>query len=145
MHLKATYRFDAPAQTVWDLLIDPDVVAGCLPGCESMEPDGEDRYRVRLKMAVAAVSGEYAGTVELADKNPPASYRMIVDGSGRTGFVRGEASVALVEKDGATTVTVEGRAQVGGLVARVGQRLLGSVSKMMMDRFFGCLQTRIPS
>jgi carbon monoxide dehydrogenase subunit G len=40
-------------------------------------------------------------------------------------------------------VTVEARAQVGGLVARVGQRLLGSVSKMMMDRFFGCLQTRV--
>ena len=145
MDISATYTFAAPAETVWNLLIDPDVVAGCLPGCESMVPDGEDRYRATLKLAVAAVSGEYEGTVELADQLPPTSYRMIVDGTGRPGWVKGEASVALTETDGTTTVTVEGRAQIGGLVARVGQRLLGSVSKMMMDRFFVCLQSRIPS
>ena len=145
MDISATYTFAAPAETVWNLLIDPAVVAGCLPGCESMVPDGEDRYRATLKLAVAAVSGEYEGTVELADQLPPTSYRMIVDGTGRPGWVKGEASVALTETDGTTTVTVEGRAQIGGLVARVGQRLLGSVSKMMMDRFFVCLQSRIPS
>ena len=145
MDISATYTFAAPAETVWNLLIDPAVVAGCLPGCESMVPDGEDRYRATLKLAVAAVSGEYEGTVELADQLPPTSYRMIVDGTGRPGWVKGEASVALTETDGTTTVTVEGRAQIGGLVARVGQRLLGSVSKMMMDRFFVCLQSRIQS
>ena len=145
MDISATYTFAAPAETVWNLLIDPAVVAGCLPGCESMVPDGEDRYRATLKLAVAAVSGEYEGTVELADQLPPTSYRMVVDGTGRPGWVKGEASVALTETDGTTTVTVEGRAQIGGLVARVGQRLLGSVSKMIMDRFFVCLQSRIPS
>ena len=142
MDLKATYTFDAPPQTVWDLLIDPGVVAACLPGCESMESIGDDEYRAVLTMGVAAVSGRYEGTVRMADKQPPSSYRLIVDGRGRPGFVNGEASVSLVGDNGRTQVIVEGRAQVGGLVARVGQRLLGSVSKMMMDRFFACLQQR---
>ena len=48
----------------------------------------------------------------------------------------------LVTVEDGTVVSVKGSGQVGGLVARVGQRLLGSVSKMMMDRFFSCLQTR---
>ena len=42
-------------------------------------------------------------------------------------------------------VTVDGTVQVGGTVARVGQRLIGSVAKMMMDRFFACLQDRLTS
>jgi carbon monoxide dehydrogenase subunit G len=39
-------------------------------------------------------------------------------------------------------VEVAGDVRVGGAIARVGQRLLGGVSRMMMDRFFGCLQQK---
>lgn len=142
MDLRASYPFPAPASKVWDLLIDPAVVAACLPGCDALEPVGEDRYRARLTVGLAAISGSYEGTVAILDKQPPRAYRMLVEGSGRTGFVKGEANVELVEEGGATEVRVQGRAQVGGLMARVGQRLLGSASKMMMDRFFACLAER---
>src|SRR5262249_47637640 len=129
-------------QTVWDLLNDPAVIASCLPGCERLEPIGDDRYRAVLKLAVASISGEYAGTVSILDKRPPTSYRLVVDGSGKPGFMKGEATVELAQQEAGTIVSVKGTGQVGGLVARVGQRLLGSVSKMMMDRFFACLQDR---
>ena len=81
-------------------------------------------------------------TVAIVDKQEPQAYRLIVEGSGKAGFVKGEARVALVESAGTTTVNVKGQGQVGGLMARVGQRLLGSVSQMMMDRFFACLKTK---
>ena len=70
---------------------------------------------------------------------------MLVDGSGKAGFVKGEARIELAAADGATNETVvlvSGDGQVGGLMARVGQRLLGSVSQMMMDRFFACLREK---
>jgi carbon monoxide dehydrogenase subunit G len=142
MELSATYRFAAPPDAVWRLLTDPDVVASCLPGCDRLEPLGNDRYRAQLTLAIAAVSGRYTATVALVDQRPPGSYRMLIDGSGKAGFVKGEASVELVGEGKSTIVTVAGQGQVGGLIARVGQRLLGSVSKMMLDRFFACLQTR---
>lgn len=142
MDLSASYTFAAPAATVWNLLIDPNVVASCLPGCDRLEPIGEDRYRASLTLTVAAISGEYTGTVAILDKQAPRSYRLVVEGTGKAGFVKGEASVELTEQDGSTIVNVKGQGQVGGLIARVGQRLLGSVSKMMMDRFFACLQQR---
>lgn len=81
----------------------------------------------------------------IADPHEPSSYTLVVDGHGRGGFVRGEAHVSLApdgDRATHTLVTVDGRAQVGGTVARVGQRLLASVSKMMMDRFFDCLSKR---
>ena len=142
MDLSASYTFAAPPATVWALLNDMEVVASCLPGCDRLEPLGEDRYRAELTLAIAAVSGRYSGTVAILDKRPPNSYRLVVEGNGKSGFVKGEATVELVEDQHATIVNVAGQAQVGGLIARVGQRLLSSVSKMMMDRFFTCLQAK---
>ena len=142
MDLSGSYPFSASPTEVWNLLIDPDVVAACLPGCDRLEPIGEDRYRAALTLAVAAVSGQYSGTVAIVDKRPPRSYRLVVEGTGTAGFVKGEATIELVESNETTVVNVTGQGQVGGLIARVGQRLLGSVSKMMLDRFFSCLQQR---
>ena len=142
MDLSASYTFSASPTEVWNLLIDPDVVAAFLPGCDRLEPIGEDRYRAALTLAVAAVSGQYSGTVAIVDKRPPRSYRLVVEGTGTAGFVKGEATIELVESNEMTIVNVKGQGQVGGLIARVGQRLLGSVSKMMLDRFFSCLQQR---
>ena len=143
MEVSASYRFAAPPATVWTLLIDPDVVGACLPGCERLEPLGDDRYRAELTLAVASISGQYSGTVTILDKRPPQSYRLIVEGNGKPGFVKGEVVIELAaEPDDSTTVRVKGEGQVGGLIARVGQRLLSSVSKMMMDRFFACLQEK---
>ena len=87
-------------------------------------------------LAVASISGQYTGTVAIVDKQRTTAYRLIVEGSGKAGFVKGEARVELADGAGTTTVNVKGQGQVGGLMARVGQRLLGSVSQMMMDRFF---------
>ena len=148
MHLSGTYEIAAPIGTVWTLLNDPDVIATCLPGCGGLEPLGDDRYKVSLAVAVAAVSGNYDGTVTMADKVRGQSYRLLIEGTGRAGFVNGNARIALTPLGGTlgepsrTVVTVTGDGQVGGLLARVGQRLLGSVSQMMMDRFFAAFRAR---
>lgn len=145
MQLTGRYTFDAPAATVWSLLNDPAIIAGCLPGCDHLEPLGDDRYRAKLSLTVAAISGSYTGTVAIVDKVAPDRYRLLVEGSGKAGFVKGEASVALSPLEGSagsTVVSVSGEGHVGGLMARVGQRLLGSVGQLMMDRFFACLREK---
>jgi carbon monoxide dehydrogenase subunit G len=82
MDISGSYTFNAPPQRVWDLLMDPAVIASCIPGCEKLDPEGEDRYRARLKVALAAITGSYDGTVTLSDKTPPNSYRLTVEGQG---------------------------------------------------------------
>ena len=123
--------------------MDPTVIAGCIPGCETLEADGADRYRARLSVALAAITGTYDGIVTIADKTAPQSYRLIVEGQGKPGFVKGNAQISL-RPDGETTVVeVNGTVQTGGAIARLGQRLIGGVSKMMQDRFFACLQGKL--
>lgn len=142
MDLTATYEFNAPVQKVWDLLMDTEAVAGCLPGCRGLTPIGPDRYEASLAVAVAAVSGDFKGTVALEDKVPTQSYKLVVDGSGRAGFVKGHALVTLVPAGDRTSVQIAAHADVGGMIARVGQRLLEGVGRMTMDRFYACLAKR---
>ena len=140
MQLTGEYRFPKPPRDVWDALMNPDVLAGCIPGCRSIEPDGPDRYRATATVRVGPVSGNYTATVALSDLDPPNSYTMTIEGSGNLGFANGTSSVALTPtSDGGTLVLVDADSQVGGAVARVGQRMMGSVAKGMLDRFFGCL------
>jgi carbon monoxide dehydrogenase subunit G len=143
MEISGSYPFNARPDRVWDLLMDPAIISSCIPGCDRFEPDGEDRYRARLTVGLAAITGTYDGTVVIAEKVPQASYRLTVEGQGKPGFVKGAAAIAL-RLDGTTTIVeVSGTVQAGGPIARVGQRLIRSVSKMMLDRFFTCLQSKI--
>ena len=136
MDIAGSYTFDVPPDQVWALLMDPAVISSCIPGCDSFEPTGENSYRARLTVALAAITGSYEGTVTLSDLVPPTSYRLAAEGKGRPGFVKGSAAITL-RADGATTVVdVTGTVQTGGPIARLGQRLIGGVSKMMLDRFF---------
>ena len=143
MNITGTYTFAAPPQAVWDLLLDTEAVAACLPGCDALEPIGENKYRAAMTMGIAAVTGRYQGTVEMTDLDPPRSYRLVVEGRGKPGFVNGGGTITLTAREGGTLATIDGTVQVGGTIARFGQRLLGGVSKMTMDRFFACLQQRL--
>ena len=143
MDISGSYTFAAPPDRVWALLMDPQVISGCIPGCEAFEPEGEDRYKARLNIALAAITGTYEGTIVLSEKSEPTSYRLTADGQGRPGFVKGSAAISLRADGASTVVDVQGTVQAGGPVARVGQRLISSVSKMMMDRFFGCLKGKL--
>jgi uncharacterized protein len=143
MDISGSYTFDAPPDRVWALLMDPAVISSCIPGCDGFEPAGENSYRVTLTVALAAITGTYEGTVVLSDLVPPTSYRLVAEGQGRPGFVKGSSAITL-RADGATTIVdVTGTVQTGGPIARLGQRLIGGVSKMMQDRFFACLQGKL--
>lgn len=143
MDITGTYTFNAPPTRVWELLMDPATIAACIPGCEQLEPDGENRYRARLNVALAAMTGSYDGTVVISDAVAPEHYVLTVEGQGRPGFAKGSATISLRAEGETTIVDVKGTMQTGGAIARLGQRLIGGVSKMMQDRFFACLQGKI--
>ena len=143
MELNATFEFNAPVRNTWELLMDTAAIAHCLPGCRSLRPIGDDRYQVELKVAVAAIAGDFAGTVALEEQKPPDSYTLVVHCSGRQGFVTGHAAVRLDADGDRTRMHVSAQADVGGKIARVGQRMLEGVARATMKRFYKCLATQL--
>jgi carbon monoxide dehydrogenase subunit G len=123
-------------ERAYDLMQDPVVLAKAIPGCESLEKAGEDDYRLKMKMVLASLSGAFEGKVRLTEPARPASFRMIVEGSGKIGFMKGDGVLRLAPKDAGTEVSYEGDVQVGGTMAAVGQRLIDTTARMLIKRFF---------
>ena len=139
MDITAEYSFDAPAAKVWEVMLDPDTLAHCMPGCENLRTIGEGQYEATISAGVGAIKGTFQVKITIKDQVPLSSYKLLLEGTGTPGFVNGGATIFLEEREGKTLVKVVGQAQVGGTIARVGSRLIGTVNRMMMDRFFTCL------
>lgn len=115
---------------------DPAVLAKAIPGCQELEKTGQDEYRLRLKMVMASLTGQFDGQVKLTDSRPPESFRMVVEGKGKIGFLKGEGVLTLSPSAAGTEVAYDGDAQVGGTMAAVGQRLIDSTAKLLIRKFF---------
>lgn len=136
MKISGTYTLAAPREKVYALMQDPVVLARAIPGCEGLEKIGDDEYRMKMKMALASFSGAFNGKVRITDQAPPASFRLVVEGSGKLGFMKGDGLLKLSASGEGTEVAYEGDAQVGGTMAAVGQRLIDGTARMMIKRFF---------
>lgn len=136
MKIAGTAQLPFPPERAYDLMQDPAVIAKAIPGCESLEKSGEDEYRLRMKMMLASLSGAFEGKVRLTEPMRPASFRMVVEGSGKIGFMKGDGVLRLTAHNGGTEVSYEGDAQVGGTMAAVGQRLIDTTARMLIKRFF---------
>ena len=138
MKLEGSYSVPASRQKVWEAFLDPARLRQAIPGCEKLEEIAPDEYKATMKVGVGGVKGTFEGKVKLVDKKPPESYKMAVEGSGGPGFIRGDTLISLSDAEGGgTRVAYSADVQVGGLIASVGQRMLGGVAKMLADKFFG--------
>ncbi|HEV2201507.1 MAG TPA: carbon monoxide dehydrogenase subunit G [Bryobacteraceae bacterium] len=136
MKISGTYTLPFPRERTFALMQDPEALARAIPGCEGLQHVGPDEYKMKMKMALASLSGAFEGKVRISDSVPPESFRLIVEGSGRIGFMKGEGLLTLAAVEGGTDVSYDGEAQVGGTMAAVGQRLIDGTAKMMIKRFF---------
>jgi uncharacterized protein len=138
MELTETHTLPVSQQQTWDALNDTEVLRACIPGCESIEPDGENAYLVALSAAVGPVKARFKGRMQLTDIDAPNGYSIVFEGQGgAAGFAKGNARVAL-EADGenATKLSYTASAQVGGKLAQIGSRLVDGAARKIAGEFF---------
>lgn len=143
MRLEGTNMLPASVETVWKTINDPEALRRCTPGLKELKEIGPDTYQATLTVGIAAVKGTYAGTLAITDKRAPTHYKISLDGSGGAGFMKGEGTVDLEAEGDGTALKWVGDLQIGGLIAGVGQRMLGGVGKMLIGQFFKCLEQHL--
>ncbi|MCO5732651.1 carbon monoxide dehydrogenase subunit G [Rhizobium sp. SSA_523] len=137
MEIKGEERIAAPRRVVWEALNDPVILQQCIPGCQSLEQRSPTELAATVKLKIGPVSASFQGEVTLSDINPPQSYRISGEGKGGiAGFAKGFADVVLTEEGEQTLLSYSADAQVGGKLAQLGSRLIGSTSQKLAQQFF---------
>jgi carbon monoxide dehydrogenase subunit G len=132
--------FDIPAsrQQVWEALNDPQVLAQCIPGCESIERQSDTELVAKMKAKFGPVKARFESRIQLSNLNPPQSYTISGEGKGGpAGFGKGSADVTLTESGTNTALHYTATLQVGGKLAQVGSRLVGGAARKIAQDFFG--------
>ena len=137
MEMSGEQLVPAPQAVVWDALNDPKMLKASVPGCESIEPTGDNEYQVLMVARVGPVSAKFKGKLTLSDVKPPDSYAIAFEGQGgAAGFAKGGAHVRLAPEGAKTRLSYDVKASVGGKLAQIGSRLVDAAAKKVADDFF---------
>jgi len=141
MKIEGMHELKAPRSAAYSAMIDPAVLVRTIPGCEKLEQTGDNTYAVSLRAGVGSIKGLFTGNVRLEEMRAPEHYRIIVDGKGQPGFLKGSGTIDLAERDGVTEIKYSGDVQVGGTIAGVGQRMIEGAAKTLASQFFTAIES----
>ena len=143
VEIAGDYEIAAPQELIWEMMLDPEVLARIMPGCEKLERVDEHLFEGRLNIRIGPVQGVFQGKIELSDLHPPINYHIIVNGRGPAGIVSGEGDLMLEGKGTSTRLCYDGTAKVSGRIATVGQRLMDSSAKSIVKQSLQNLEKQI--
>lgn len=144
MKINGTVLLAFPQNEVWEAFMDPDFVAQVIPGCDTLVPgEGEDEFTANLKIRIGPISGKFKAELQQLDKVPMERFRMKIRAKGPVGFITGDGAIALEPAETGTTMHYAGEVNVGGRIASVGQRLIESSAKSMINKGIGSFTTRM--
>lgn len=146
MEITGTRELPTDRATVWAALNDPQRLKAAVPGCESLERTGENSYAAVMLAAIGPVRARFRGKLSLVDIVPPQGYTMVFEGEGGpAGFAKGSARVELLDQGATTRLDYQAKAQVGGRIAQVGQRLIDAAAGKLADDFFTAFSAALAS
>ncbi|TKC89290.1 carbon monoxide dehydrogenase [Trinickia terrae] len=138
MELTESYTLPVPQRRTWEALNDTTILQASIPGCETIEADGENAYAVSLSASVGPVKARFKGRMLLTDIDAPNTYTIVFEGQGgAAGFGKGSAHVTLEpEGNESTKLTYTAHAQIGGKLAQIGSRLVDGAARKIAGEFF---------
>ena len=144
MEMTGEQRIGAPVEVVWRGLNDPDILRACIPGCQSLEVVGENRFRAAATIKVGPISARFGGEVQLSDLDPPNGYRITGEGSGGVaGSAKGGAQVSLAPDGDGTLLRYTADAEVHGRLAQLGGKLIDATAKQLAGMFFARFSEKV--
>jgi len=146
MQLNGTHTLHASREKIWEMLLDPEILARITPGITKLEPTGEGKFKAISEVKIGPVRGSFSGDMEVADQVPPESFVLKMRQNSKIGNVIANGSILLKSVDENTTeVEFAGKAQLSGLLARTGQRVLSGVARTLTDQFFKGIEKELES
>ncbi|MFC7744038.1 SRPBCC family protein [Nocardiopsis composta] len=139
MSIRLEHRFTVPVpvEEAWDVLLDVERVAPCMPGATLESVDG-DAFTGKVRVKVGPITVTYRGEARITEKDPR-TRTVRIEASGKeargSGTASGTVLARLAGPEGSTEVTVETDITVTGRVAQFGRGVMADVSERLVSRF----------
>jgi hypothetical protein len=147
MQIEETFGVDAPVEAVWGFFEDVERVARCVPGVQSVDVLGPDRYRIVATQKVGFISATFEMTTQIDGREPLRSLSLTSVGKsvrGAVGNLRSRDRVSLVPRpEGGTQVTLTSEMMVGGMLGALGHKAIAAKSREITEKFADALRTAL--
>lgn len=144
MTLTGTYTVNAPAQTVFRMLMDPDTLARVTPGITSLEKLDEENYKAIAEVKIGPVGGAFTGNLKISDRVEPESFVLNIQQNSKIGNANATVRMNIRELSPAQSeVSFNGDVKLSGTLAGMGGRVLQPVANLLSRQFFDALEKEI--
>ena len=149
IELDNSFTVPVPPEQAWDVLLDVERIAPCMPGATVTSVEG-DEIAGQVKVKLGPLSLSYKGTAKFIEKDP-ATHTIAIEATGKETRGAGTASATVHaslkpdDAEGQTTVSIHTSLNVTGRPAQFGRSLLPEVSGKLIDQFAANLRALIDS
>jgi len=149
IELDNSFTVPVPPEQAWDVLLDVERIAPCMPGASVTSVEG-DEIAGQVKVKLGPLSLSYKGTAKFTEKDA-ASHTIAIEASGKETRGAGTASATVHaslkpgDDAGQTQVSIHTSLNVTGRPAQFGRSLLPEVSGKLIDQFAANLRALIDS
>jgi 2-furoyl-CoA dehydrogenase large subunit len=126
----------APADKIWDALLDPQSLKQIIPGCHTVAAVTPEHYRAEVSLGVGPIRGRFTANVRLHNLDPKRAADLAGDLVGPLGRAKGQGHVALTSDSNGTRIDYSYGVDVGGKVASVGGRMIKRAAQIVIGQFF---------
>ena len=144
MHLTGTHKFNASTDKIWSKLMDVNTLERITPGVSKLEEIGTDQYKAIAEVKMGPVSGSFSGNLNVLDKQEPRSFVLNIKQNSKIGNVAADVKIELQPlSEHETQLSCDGKANMAGLLARTGQRVMSGVANTLSKQFFKALEEEL--
>lgn len=135
LHLEGAEDLSLPRERVFQLLTDSSFLAKSMPDAEETKVVDESSLEARMKIGVSFLTTRMAIKMKIAEKNPPQSARLLVEGSGSGSSIKITSDFTL-EGESATKMRWVADAEITGVMAGIGSSILKGFSEKKVKEIF---------
>jgi carbon monoxide dehydrogenase subunit G len=143
VRFEGSLRIAAPREAVFAFLDDPTQVGHCGPGVESVEVLDGERFRARARVGIGPIAATFALHGEVVERAPPNRSVMKVRGHAPGSALDAVTEMRLRADDDGTIMDWQAEVTIGGTLASVGARLIGSTADKLIAQTFECIRARL--
>lgn len=144
MQLAGKYVLHAAPPIVWATLMNKDTLARVVPGISRLEQTGDHSFKSILDIKLGPVSGSFTGNLQLDDLQEPNAFTLKAQQNSKIGNANAAIRINLAAVGtGDTEIAFDGDVKLSGMLASLGQRVMGGVSNTLTKQFFSNLEKEI--